>query len=82
MKKINTKPDIELCDGCVLFTPQYPTDRACIITIPYISEKLQCPCGNCIVKSMCNRPCNEFDIYERVSHWEKVEEGDDKCRSI
>ncbi len=43
------------CDGCI-----ENTERRFCITKHDDTDPKDCPCGNCIVKSMCNRACKEY----------------------
>jgi len=47
----------EICKGC----PEL--DLCSRISI---KDKMQCPCMNCIVKSMCNNACEEFQDYMNI----------------
>lgn len=43
------------CDGCI-----ENTERRFCITKHDDTDPKDCPCGNCIVKSMCNTACKEY----------------------
>ena len=55
-----------LCDGCI----EQKKLRGCtILNDAFETEHLEkCPCQNCIVKSMCGKPCNEFTKYFNLFH--------------
>jgi len=38
-------------------------DRSCSIDYPILSSGEQCPCINCLVKTMCSMSCDEFSLF-------------------
>jgi len=49
------------CKGCMTYESQHPGRSVCNY-IPYIKET-KCPCFQCLIKSMCDTSCNDFDQY-------------------
>jgi len=46
-----------ICQGCMSVV-QFPT-----CDVPPIKDGKICPCALCLVKIMCDDPCEEFKIY-------------------
>jgi len=60
MTKKNTPNKI--CIGC----RSYILDkhrRVCDIEEPFVSKTEKCPCIDCLIKSMCRKPCGDFKSY-------------------
>lgn len=65
------------CKGCTVYE-----DQICAIRLnPRISETLQCPCMNCLVKIMCIGVCQEFNTYVKISGKEKERIRNDARRN-
>jgi hypothetical protein len=64
-----------LCKGCTSFRAYRDIGDQCgDESIPQISNKEQCPCSICIVKTMCTNGCKDFQDYKILC---KKEIGDD-----
>lgn len=50
------------CETCLVYIQD---DTSCPILDEYRSHL--CPCRKCIVKSMCEKPCEEFNKLTRTS---------------
>ena len=59
MKIIN-----EYCKGCCVYMPDGdPHDIGC--TLFDSNNKGQCPCSKCIVKVMCEEPCEDYEQFRK-----------------
>lgn len=56
----NNKDFYKQCKGCRSYSQMVEKPSCSIRRIPYIPEGLVCPCSICLVKGMCNKPCEEF----------------------
>jgi hypothetical protein len=58
------------CNGCA-------TDSVCenpiSVTVSKTNKKVECPCVNCIIKTMCNLPCLPY------KHYIKLTQGKESC---
>lgn len=53
------------CEGCRVYGKN--VKKCTIFCIPHISKTQHCPCLNCLIKGICNRICDDFKAYEKVS---------------
>jgi len=51
------------CNGC----KSYKGYKGKCFLVPYYfneqGNKLECPCSTCLVKGICEKPCDEFNLY-------------------
>lgn len=58
---------MDKCLGC----KEFDCDKDLCLTIPDVLMD-ECPCQECIVKSMCEHPCKEYDKFMKTKvdeHW-------------
>lgn len=53
--------DNNYCIGCLSYTGCYITTYRCLFD--HYNDKGQCPCSNCIIKCMCDVPCEDFSDF-------------------
>jgi len=53
-----------LCRGCADYDLDEDSCRA-DISLEFFN-KLQCPCSICLIKSMCDDPCEPFTDYDEL----------------
>jgi len=55
---------MKICEGCLTYRESKTTDNfiSCYLR-PHVHTHHWCPCIKCLIKSMCNAPCEEFGKY-------------------
>lgn len=53
------------CKGCKSFRFNTPFGLCCSASsVQHLSKTESCPCITCLIKGMCGRACEEFQIYK------------------
>lgn len=71
---MSNPPKNEICKGCKSIIQFH----SCIV--PPIKNGKICPCSICLVKTMCNEPCEEFKIHADWGKSSKLFEQ--RCMSL
>lgn len=53
------------CRGCRMYDKKI--SKCYIDMVPYITDEIQCPCMNCLIKGMCNDVCAAFIKHSSAS---------------
>ena len=54
----------KICKGCRTYTQKDNLETSALCDLrPHAHTNHWCPCLTCLVKSMCNDPCDEFGKY-------------------
>lgn len=60
------------CEGCYSYFPTKQRDGDGILSNGCIHKqynKGQCPCSECIIKVMCNNPCEKYVNFNPTRSW-------------
>lgn len=56
------------CEGCLEYYKDDPSPlftEACHTTYSKLDDNVKCPCGGCLIKSMCGTSCVEYENFRR-----------------
>ncbi len=59
------------CFGCG--TAQYSCSSMLKLKTNQIEDKICCPCSDCLIKTMCDTPCNLFKKFQHAVNIWKTE---------